>query len=259
MMATQTSRITLVGAGPGDPDLITRRGWRALQTADVVLYDALISAELLAECPAGAKMIYVGKRAGRHAMSQQAINILLVDMAWQYGHAVRLKGGDPFVFGRGYEEVQYARQWGLPVEVVPGLSSATALTALQTIPLTHRNCARSFWVVTATTTGGHLSDDLRQAVSAAATVVILMGMRKIGEIARLFAEAGKGNLPVLIIQHGSHPQEKALYTTVRRMEQEAAGAGIGSPGILVLGEVVGLAQAGLAEPVFWEQVENLRA
>lgn len=258
MTNNKTPRLTLVGAGPGDPELLTRKGWKALQSADVVLYDALAGEALLADCPASAKMIYVGKRAGQHSMLQEDINRLIVQMAWQYGHVVRLKGGDPFVFGRGYEEVTHARANGLAVTIVPGISSATGLTALQTVPLTHRSCARSFWVLTATTREGHLSDDLQQAVHSPATVIILMGMRKIAQIARLFAEAGRKDLPVLIIQNGSRADERHLYTTVEQMVEDTTRAQIAAPGIIVLGDVVGLAQ-NTQDTSFWQQLKSLRA
>lgn len=259
MTAIKKAKLTLVGAGPGDSDLITVKGLKALQSADVVLYDALIGSQLLEEVPASAKKIYVGKRAGRHSMKQTEINRLIVQMALQFGHVVRLKGGDPFVFGRGYEEVTFARQWGLAIQVVPGISSATSLTGLQGVPLTHRDCARSFWVLTATTSAGKLSEDIRLAAQSSATVVVLMGMRKIPQIATLFAKAGKGDTPVMIIQNGSRNDERVLFTRVSRMEADVAQSGIGSPGIIVLGDVVELAQtSGDAQPIL-RQLQHLRA
>jgi len=259
MTAIKKAKLTLVGAGPGDADLITVKGLKALQSADVVLYDALVGTELLDEVPASAKKIYVGKRAGQHSMKQPEINRLIVQMALQFGHVVRLKGGDPFVFGRGYEEVSFARQWGLSVQVIPGISSATSLTGMQGVPLTHRDCARSFWVLTATTSSGSLSDDIRLAAKSTATVVVLMGMRKISQIASLFAKANKENTPVLIVQNGSREDERVLFTRVNRMEADVATAGIGSPGIIVLGEVVDLAQTtGDVQPIL-RQLKHVRA
>jgi len=259
MTAIKKAKLTLVGAGPGDADLITVKGLRALQSADVILYDALAGKELLDVVPASAKKIYVGKRAGRHSMKQTEINRLIVQMAMQFGHVVRLKGGDPFVFGRGYEEVTFARQWGLAVQVIPGISSATSLTGLQGVPLTHRDCARSFWVLTATTSSGALSEDIRLAAQSSATVVVLMGMRKIPQIATLFAKAEKGNTPVLIVQNGSRKDERVLFTRVNRMETDVAQSGIGSPGIIVLGDVVALAQtSGDIQPIL-RQLKHVRA
>lgn len=258
MIAWKKHRLTLVGAGPGDPDLITRKGWKALHAADVILYDALVAPELLSEmdCP---HKVFVGKRAGTHSMQQSEINRLIVQMAFQYGHVVRLKGGDPFVFGRGYEEVTFARAWGLEVDVVPGLSSATSLPGLQQVPLTHRNLARSFWVLTATTSSNQLSDDLVLAARSSATLVILMGMRKLAQLSALFAQVGKQNLPVMIIHNGSATDERVLLTNTRDMRVDAECQGIGAPGIIVVGEVVSLAvETGEVTP-FIHQVKQLRA
>ena len=141
-------RITLIGAGPGDAELITLKGIKALQTADVVLYDALVNEELLDFAPAGAVKVYVGKRSGDHSYSQDAVNKLMVDYALNYGHAVRLKGGDPFVFGRGYEEIDFAASYSITTQVIPGISSSISVPGLQLIPVTHRGLSESFWVVT---------------------------------------------------------------------------------------------------------------
>src|SRR6202012_2118988 len=157
MITTQTQktikepRITLVGAGPGDTDLITLKGVKALQTADVVLYDALVNEEMLDFAPAHATKVYVGKRSGDHSFSQEAINKLMIDYALNYGHVVRLKGGDPFVFGRGYEELDHAASYSIPAEVIPGISSSIGVPGLQQIPVTHRGLSESFWVITGTT------------------------------------------------------------------------------------------------------------
>jgi uroporphyrin-III C-methyltransferase len=141
-------RITLVGAGPGDADLITIKGIKALKTADVVLYDALVNEELLEFAPQHATKVYVGKRSGDHSFSQDAINKLMIDYALNYGHVVRLKGGDPFVFGRGYEEMDHAASYSIPCAVIPGISSSIGVPGLQHIPVTHRGLSESFWVVT---------------------------------------------------------------------------------------------------------------
>ncbi|MFQ5446588.1 MAG: uroporphyrinogen-III C-methyltransferase, partial [Saprospiraceae bacterium] len=163
-------RISLVGAGPGDPELITLKGLKALQCADVVLYDALANGELLGEAPPESLKIFVGKRAGRHTLRQEEINLLLVQSALKHGHVVRLKGGDPFVFGRGHEELTFAQAFDIPVTVVPGISSALAVPALQNVPLTTRGVSQSFWVLTGTTQTGQLSDDLRLAAQSSATL-----------------------------------------------------------------------------------------
>jgi uroporphyrin-III C-methyltransferase len=185
-------RITLVGAGPGDAELITIKGIKALQTADVVLYDALVNEELLEFAPAHATKVYVGKRSGDHSFSQENINKLMIDYALNYGHVVRLKGGDPFVFGRGYEELDHAADFSIPAQVIPGISSSIGVPGLQGIPVTHRGLSESFWVVTGTTTDGKISADLYQAAKTKATVVVLMGIHKLAQIAQIFSNEGKG-------------------------------------------------------------------
>jgi len=234
-----TPSLSLVGAGPGDPELITLKGIRTLQRADVVLYDALTHPELLEHAPTQAKQQYVGKRAGRHSLSQEQINALIVELAQRHGHVVRLKGGDPLVFGRGLEEIEYARAHGLETRVVPGLSSVTAVTSLNQLALTHRGLSESVWVVTATTKTGELSADLHAAVQSRATVVVLMGMRKIAQIAALYEAAGRGDLPAALIQSGSLPAETFALGNVRSLPALAEAEGIGSPGLIVLGETVG--------------------
>lgn len=236
-------KITLVGAGPGDPELITLKGLRALQQADVVLYDALANNELLDFAPAEALKIYVGKRAGKHSLRQEEINQLLVQSALQYGHAVRLKGGDPFVFGRGYEEVEYAREYGVEAEVVPGISSMVAVPGAVGVPLTHRNTSESFWVLTGTTKDEQLSEDLRLAAKSNATLVILMGVQKLRHITDLLSENGKADLPAMVVQHGTTPLERSVVGIVSNIVDLAEEAEIGTPGIIIIGEVVGLQHA----------------
>ena len=231
-------RLTLVGAGPGDPDLLTIKGMKALQRADVVLYDALANDELLRYVPDTAPKIYVGKRAGQHKVPQEQINRMIVKCAYQYGHTVRLKGGDPYVFGRGHEEQAYAEAAGVPTEVVPGISSAYAVPAGQHIPLTKRGVSESFWVITGTTRTGQLSSDVALAAQSTATVVILMGMNKLVEIQSVFIQHGKATTPVAIIQHGSLPQERVALCAVESLVTTAAEHQLGSPAIVVIGEVV---------------------
>src|SRR5580693_2712549 len=169
-------RITLVGAGPGDAELITLKGIKALKTADVVLYDALVNEELLAHAPENAVKVYVGKRSGDHTYSQEAVNKLMIDYAMNYGHVVRLKGGDPFVFGRGFEELDFAAAYSIPTQVIPGISSSIGVPGLQNIPVTHRGLSESFWVVTGTKADGKISNDLYEAARTRATIVVLMGI-----------------------------------------------------------------------------------
>ncbi|GAB3755287.1 uroporphyrinogen-III C-methyltransferase [Spirosoma pomorum] len=236
-------KLTLVGAGPGDPDLITLKGIRALQQANVVMYDALVHPDLLNHCHPDALKVYVGKRRGAYACVQEDINPLIVHYARQYGHVVRLKGGDSFVFGRGYEELDYARQHGLETAVVPGLSSSYAVPASAGIPLTTRGLSESFWVVTGTTKAGQLSTDLHLAAQSSATVVILMGMHKLTEIMAAFDEAGKTATPVAIIQNGSLPNERVVTGRVGDIQQRVIDSGIDNPAIIVVGDVAALGNA----------------
>ncbi|MGB0930180.1 MAG: uroporphyrinogen-III C-methyltransferase [Chitinophagales bacterium] len=236
----KTKKLTLVGAGPGDPELLTLKGLRALQNADVVLYDALANPELLDFAPKSALKVFVGKRAGHHHYSQEEINQLIVKYAFSHGHVVRLKGGDAFVFGRGHEEIEYADIFGIESEVVPGISSCIAVPELQKVPLTRRGVNESFWVMTGTTRGGQLSKDIEVAAQSSATVVILMGMRKLFDITRIFGKNGKNDMPVMVIQNGSRNNEKMVLGTVRTIVGRVREVGIGAPGIIVIGEVVRL-------------------
>jgi uroporphyrin-III C-methyltransferase len=233
-------KLTLVGAGPGDPELITLKGIRALQQADVVMYDALVHPDLLDHCRPDTLKVYVGKRRGAYSCMQEDINPLIVHYAQQYGHVVRLKGGDSFVFGRGYEEVEFARQHGIETAVVPGLSSSYAVPASAGIPLTTRGLSESFWVVTGTTKAGQLSADLRLAAQSSATVVVLMGMHKLAEIMAVFTEEGKTETPVAIIQNGTLPDQQLVVGQVRDIITRVDESGVGNPAIIVVGEVAGL-------------------
>jgi len=233
-------RITLVGAGPGDADLITLKGVKALQTADVVLYDALINTELLDFAPAHATKVYVGKRSGDHSYSQDAVNKLMIDYAINYGHVVRLKGGDPFVFGRGFEELDFAASYSIPATVIPGISSSIGVPGMQQIPVTHRGLSESFWVVTGTTSSGKISADVYQAAKTNATVVVLMGIHKLAEITEIYKSEGKNKLPVAVIQSGSTTEEKVAIGIVDTIVEVVEENKITSPALIVFGEVVSL-------------------
>ena len=230
--------MTVVGAGPGDVELITLKGVKALASADVVLYDALVSQELLEHAPRAEK-IFVGKRKGCSAYGQEQINELLVQRAGLGLHVVRLKGGDPFVFGRGAEEMEYAAEHGLEVALVPGISSSVSVPASQYIPVTKRGVAESFWVITGTTRQHRLSGDVALAARSNATVVILMGMSKLGEIMELFKEEGRFDAPVAIIQEGTTGNEKVGIGTVSTMVGLAREQQLSNPAIIIIGEVVG--------------------
>ncbi|UII76859.1 uroporphyrinogen-III C-methyltransferase [Flagellimonas sp. HMM57] len=230
-------KLTVVGAGPGDIDLITLKGIKALQDANVVLYDALVDTALL-EYASKAEKIFVGKRKGCYAYQQEQINELIVQRAYDKGHVVRLKGGDPFVFGRGAEEMEYAAKHGLETAIVPGISSSVSVPASQNIPVTKRGASESFWVITGTTKEHKLSNDVALAAKSSATVVILMGMSKLKEIMDLFRLEGKSNTPVAIIQNGTTENEKIGIGTVASIENKAKEQQLSNPAIIIIGEVV---------------------
>ncbi len=231
-------RLTLIGAGPGDPDLITVKALKKLAEADVVLYDALVNTDLLKYAPALSCKIFVGKRAGHHRYSQDKINRMIVEMAHTYGHVVRLKGGDPFIFGRGFEEFSNAVNFGVMVEVVPGITSSTGLPGIHQIPLTQRGLSESFWIITGTTRSGTLSKDIQIAATSSATVIILMGMKKLPDIVKAYKDAGKDDLPVMIIQNGSMPDEKKVTGNISTIEKLVISKELGAPAIIIIGRVV---------------------
>ncbi|WP_218599721.1 uroporphyrinogen-III C-methyltransferase [Polaribacter sp. NJDZ03] len=237
-MSFKTPKLTVVGAGPGDIDLITVKAIKVLKMADVVLYDALVNEELLAYINPEAEQIFVGKRRGCYKYQQEQINELIVTRAKASGHVVRLKGGDPFIFGRGAEEMEYAASFGLETAMVPGISSSLAVAAYQNIPLTKRGSAESFWVITGTTKDHKISNDIELAAKSNATVVVLMGMSKLPQIVKLFQAEGKNNLPVAIIQRGTTSEEKVGIGTVDSIEKIVADNDLKNPAIIVLGEVV---------------------
>ena len=237
-MNFKTPKLTVVGAGPGDVDLITVKAIKVLKTADVVLYDALVNEELLNYINPDAEKVFVGKRRGCYKYQQEQINELIVIRAKSNGHVVRLKGGDPFIFGRGAEEMEYAAGFGLEVDVVPGISSSLAVAAYQNIPLTKRGSAESFWVITGTTKEHKISNDIKLAAKSNATVVILMGMSKLPQIVRLFQAESKNKLPVAIIQRGTTAQEKLGIGTVDTIENIVKVRDLKNPAIIVFGEVV---------------------
>lgn len=230
-------RLTVVGAGPGDVELITLKAIKALQSADVVLYDALVDKSLLEYAPR-AEHIFVGKRKGCYTYQQDQINELIVDRAATRGHVVRLKGGDPFVFGRGAEEMEFAAGKGLKVAMVPGISSSVAVPASQHIPVTKRGASESFWVITGTTKDHNLSSDVALAAKSNATVVILMGMAKLSEIVKLFVAEGKSALPIAIIQNGTCEDERVGVGTIATIEEIVEREQLGNPAIIIIGEVV---------------------
>ncbi|MDL2145431.1 MULTISPECIES: uroporphyrinogen-III C-methyltransferase [Flavobacterium] len=237
MQSLKTPKLTIVGAGPGDAELITMKAIKALENADVVLYDALVNEELL-EYASNAEIIFVGKRIGCHAYTQDQINELIVSMAKHHGHVVRLKGGDPFVFGRGSEEIEFAEQFGIETVIVPGISSALGVPASVGISVTQRKVAESFWVITGTTSDHKLSKDIHLASKSDATVIILMGMHKLEEIISIYQQNRIDNLPIAIIQNGTKKSEQKVIGTISTIVKLVSEKNITSPAIIVIGEVV---------------------
>jgi uroporphyrin-III C-methyltransferase len=234
--------VSLVGAGPGDPELISVKGLRRLRAADVVVYDALVGAELLDEARPEGLLLHVGKRGGQPAPSQESINALLVAHARAGRRVVRLKGGDPFVFGRGGEEAEALAAAGVAWEIVPGVSSAIAAPAAAGIPITHRELASSFAVVTGHARAGQA--DTRHDWGALAridTLVVLMGVGQLATIAgRLLAAGRAAETPAAAVQWGTTSAQQTVVATLATIADAVARAGLGAPATLVIGDVVGL-------------------
>jgi len=235
-------KITLVGAGPGDPDLISIKGVKALRQANVVLYDALVDERLLAYAPEDAIKVFVGNPSGDENFSQEVVNKLMVDYALNFGHVVRLKGGDLFVFGRGYDELDFATSYSIETDIVPGISSAISVPGLQGIPVTHRGYSESLWILSGTDSRGNLSPELKDAAKSRATVVVLLGYDRLDEIVELFQLEGKGRLPAAVIQNGSMPNERVAIGLVNTIQELAEEKGIDNSGpvLLVFGSAVEL-------------------
>ncbi len=232
------AKLTLVGAGPGDPELISIKGVKALKNADVILYDALIHPDLLSYARKECETIYVGKRAGKHAFSQEKINELIVEKALPGKHVVRLKGGDPFVFAHGKEELEYAETFGVETHAIPGISSVN-VPGIYGIPLTRRGINESFWVITATTKNGKLSKDVHLAAQCDTTAVFLMGMGKIEKISDSFKKHGRGHIPAAIISRGSMTDGQIIFGTAATIAKRQQEEQLPNPGIVVIGEAVG--------------------
>jgi uroporphyrin-III C-methyltransferase len=237
--APKPPKLYVVGAGPGDPELLTLKAYKILQQADVVLYDNLANKEILQYVPDSCEKIYVGKLPYDVFTSQETIHELILQKALEKGTVVRLKGGDPYIFGRGYEEVLFAREHGIATSYIPGITSMQA-AGLEDIPLTHRNVCESIWVVTGTKKDGSLSEDLTLAIKSKATVVIYMGMKKLKEIAETFVRQGSGDLPAAIIQHASLPKQKMAKGKVQDLERLAAEHQLTHPSIIIIGRVAGI-------------------
>lgn len=232
----KTAKVYLVGAGPGDPGLLTCRGRDILQSADVVVYDRLIGAELLALCRADAEQIYVGKAAGRHSMTQDEINEVLSDQALQGLSVCRLKGGDPFVFGRGGEEALHCLKYHIPFEIVPGVTSAVAAPAYAGIPVTHREVATSFAVVT-----GHTKEGAPANLPKADTLIFLMGIKALPQIVENLLKDGRAETtPAAVIRWGTTTEQQVVTGNLANIEERIKAAKLTTPALIVVGDVVNL-------------------
>ena len=245
-MTARVGTVTLVGGGPGDPELLTIAAARALASADVVLYDRLAPHQTLAELAPCAELIDVGKRPGHHPIAQEEIERMLVAHARGGADVVRLKGGDPFVFGRGGEELDACRNAGVPVRVIPGVTSAIAVPAAAGIPVTHRGVSRLFTVVS-----GHapLSPaELEHLAGLGGTIVVLMGVSNLPSIsAGLLACGMAPDVPAAVIERGGSAEQRTTFADLSRIRETAERAGVRSPAVIVIGEVVRRALLGEAE------------
>ena len=235
--------VYLVGAGPGDPELLTLKAHRLLQKADVVVYDRLVSTAILDLIPTGASRIFVGKAPGNHHLSQDDINTLLVSLARRARSVVRLKGGDPLIFGRGSEEALVLARAGIRFEIVPGVTAASACTTYAGIPLTHRGVANSVRFL-----AGHcradqsLDLDWNRLADPDTTLVVYMGLANLPDIQRQLIAAGLDpTTPAALIENGSTPQQRRLLTRLRDLENTARDEQVTSPALIVIGKVVDLA------------------
>jgi uroporphyrin-III C-methyltransferase len=252
----QSSRgkVFLVGAGPGDPELITLKGLRCLRKADVVVFDRLICPDLLDEAPPQAQRVFVGKEPGHHSTKQEEINALLIKHALQDQLVVRLKGGDPFVFGRGGEEALALAYAGIPFEIVPGVSSAIAVPAYAGIPVTHRDLASSVTIVTGHGRSTSASSDVNweALASLGGTLVILMGVETLSDITRRLLEGGlPSDTPAAVIQQGTVSEQRVVRDTVVEIAKCARKANIKSPAVIVIGAVVAL-----SDPLAWFELSE---
>lgn len=238
--------VYLIGAGPGDPGLITVKGRERLRNCDAVVYDHLASQELLEETKADCQKIYVGKQAGCHYKSQKEINSILVELAAKGLRVARLKGGDPFVFGRGGEEILALKDAGLSWEVVPGVTSAVAVPECAGIPVTHRSLSQSFHVITAHGKEGEDRLDFEQLASLSGTLLFLMGLGRLPFLTHGLLQAGKeGSCPAAVIEKGSLPGQRTVRGTLENISEQVRLAGLSTPAVIVIGETAGMDLSGI--------------
>jgi len=235
--------VFLVGAGPGDPELLTMKAYRLLQQAQVVLYDRLVSEAIMALVPDGCETIYVGKRRADHSVPQEGINQLLVKHAQRGKRVIRLKGGDPFIFGRGGEEIETLAEEGVAFEVVPGITAANGCSAYSGIPLTHRDYAQSVQFVTGQLKDGSIGLNWPELISEGKTLVFYMGLKSLPVICeQLVANGMDGAMPVALVEKGSTPEQRVHCSTLDSMPELLGRSSIASPSLFIVGRVVSLAE-----------------
>lgn len=240
--------VAIVGAGPGDPDLLTFKALRAMQAADVIVYDRLIGDDILDYVRRDAERIFVGKEKGRHTLSQEAINRLLIARARAGQRVVRLKGGDPFVFGRGGEEADALRAAGIAVDVVPGITAATGCAAAAGLPLTHRDHASAVTFVTGHGKDGEPDLDWPALAALDHTLVVYMGLSTAGAIADgLIAHGKRPDTPAAVVENGTRPNQRVVTGTLAELGQLVAQAALSGPALIVVGDVAALADAAVVE------------
>lgn len=256
------SCVYLVGAGPGDPELLTVKALRLIEGADVVVYDRLVSDEIIELIPAGVAKIYVGKATGRHSLPQDEINALLLNLAQGHRNIVRLKGGDPFIFGRGSEEAVVLAQHNIKFEIIPGITSAMACAAYAGIPLTHRGLADGVRFIT-----GHRRSDLELEFDLGAfgdkncTLAIYMGLGNLEPIVNAVLNAGRPvSTPVAVIEQGTTSQQRQIISCLSDLITDTKAAGIVPPAMVVIGDVVSLAKTlDWFEPAIEQQLQQSTA
>lgn len=233
----QKGKVYLVGASSGDPDLLTIKAHKIILQADVILYDALVS-EVIVNLNQKAEKIFVGKRLGFKAMNQQEINKLIVECSLKNKTVIRLKGGDPMVFGRAHEEISHCLEHQIECEVIPGISSYAGIVAQHRIPITKRNELESFIVTTGFTTNGEISKDIFQAAQFSTTVIVFMGIHNLYKIIEVFKQHQSENYPVAIIQSGTTKDEKSVFGNLETIENLVKIHQIQSPALIIFGKAV---------------------
>lgn len=237
-----TGTVHLVGAGPGDPDLLTLRATRLIMTARIIVHDGLVDPAILAMARPGTRMISVAKQRARHTMPQDAINALLVAEARAGNDVVRLKGGDPFVFGRGGEELEVLRAHGIPFEVIPGITAAVACAAYAGIPLTHRDHAQSLRLLTAHAQDGDADHDWTALAQPQQTLAFYMGVSGLARLRdQLMAHGRAASTPFALVENGSRPEQRVIVGTLDELPELARRHAVQAPALLVIGEVAAFA------------------